>query len=391
MKKLIFSVILTGVAWFSLAIVTAVGCGSPDQLGKGGTSGGGTAGAPTIKLDGSIAGGSGQGGGGGTSSSSAPPTEDANCGNQTSSTTREPPDVMIVLDCSSSMAWSIAEDNCYCTQEDITFSNAGSGQLCANTTDCSSRWSAVQPAVVSTVSNSSDIQWGLKFFPTPNSPQQCTVSNTMEVPVAADSASAISSQVQSATLSLSTPTAAALKAATAYLQTLTDNRPKVILLATDGEPNCGGTRPSIQTDDLTGATAAAKAAYDAGFPVYVIGIGPNPGNLTKLANAGSDPNNPRDYFPATSADQLVQAFKDIKTLVASCTFSLTTKPQDPNNVAVYVDKNLIPKDNTNGWSFGPGNQTIVLNGDICQKITSGEATTVQLLFGCAGPPPPTIK
>ena len=52
MKKLIYSVIVAGAVAFSLVVVTSVGCGSPDELG-GGSSGGGVAGNPIIKLDGS--------------------------------------------------------------------------------------------------------------------------------------------------------------------------------------------------------------------------------------------------------------------------------------------------------------------------------------------------
>jgi len=390
MKKLILATMLTGATIVSIIIFTSFGCSSQGQLGGGSGSVGGAAGGPTLKLDGSIAGASGKGGSGGAGTT--PPTGDATCGSQSSTTSREPPDVMLVLDRSSSMAWSIAEDNCYCSNDDITFSNAGSGTLCSNagTSDCSSRWSAVEPAVTTTVTNSTDVNWGLKFFATPNSSAQCTVSSTMEVEIGSNNASTISSQVQSATLSLSTPTAMALNAATAYLTTLTDTRPKFILLATDGEPNCGGNPPSIGNDDITryhGATDAAKAAYAAGFPVYVIGIGPNPGNLTTLAQAGGT----KDYFPASSPDQLVQAFADIKTLVASCTFTLTTTPPDINNIWVYLDKNLVQQDPSNGWSFGGGQKSVVLNGSSCDKVTSGQASTVEILYGCPGePPPPTI-
>jgi hypothetical protein len=376
MKKLIFYLILAGATVFSGVIVTSVGCSSGDKVGgKGGQGGGG----PIIKLDGSVP---GKGG----SKSTGPSPDGPNCGSQTASTTKEDPDVMLVLDRSSSMAWSIAEDNCYCTQADADFSGAGTSggpaTICANSSDCSSRWSAVKPAVISTVSNTKDVRWGLKFFSSPNTTSQCSVSSTMEVPIDANSSSAVQSQVEAATLSLSTPTAAAIKAATAYLKTLSDSRPKYILLATDGEPNCGGNPANIMTDDINGASSAAAAASTAGFPVYVIGIGPNPGNLTKLAQSGGT----KDFYPVSSPEQLVEAFATISKLVASCTFTLTSKPPDVNNIAVYLDKNLVEKNDANGWSLSGNNQSIVLNGDACEKVTSGKASTVQLIFGCGSPP-----
>ena len=71
-----------------------------------------------------------------------------------------------------------------------------------------------------------------------------------------------------------TPTADAIKYATTYLQTVKDGNKKFILLATDGDPNCapGAALPSVP--DVPGTVLAITAAKDAGFPVYVIGIGP---------------------------------------------------------------------------------------------------------------------
>jgi hypothetical protein len=76
--------------------------------------------------------------------------------------------------------------------------------------------------------------------------------------------------------------------------------------------------------------------------------------------------------------------------VATCTFDLVQTPPDPSNVAVYLDKNLVQQDSSNGWSFSGNSWTVVLNGSSCNEIMSGRAATVQVLFGCGGPPPPTI-
>ena len=35
----------------------------------------------------------------------------------------------------------------------------------------------------------------------------------------------------------------------------------------------------------------------------------------------------------------------------SCTIALPSAPPDLNNVAVYVDKQLVPKDPANGWKY----------------------------------------
>jgi hypothetical protein len=305
------------------------------------------------------------------------PTVDANCGIVTSNTTREPVDVLLVLDRSASMDYSINED-CYCSRTTGTF-----GNLCADTTNCTTRWDAIEPAVTATLSSSgSAVDWGLKFFPS-SSNSNCGVTTGVEVKIDPNSAADVQAQIASATKSLGTPTTAAINAATAYLQTLTDSNKKVILVATDGEPNCGGSPASINTDDVTGASAAAAAALTAGFPVYVVGIGPNLDNLTQLASAGGT----TDYFPANSPQQLTDALSSISKLVGSCSFTSDKTPQDPNNIAVYVNKQQVAQDSGNGWTFGSNPQEIVLTGSYCDDITAGKDTAVQILFGCPGAPP----
>jgi hypothetical protein len=303
------------------------------------------------------------------------PTIDSNCGMLTVETTRQPVDVLLLLDRSASMNWSIKED-CYCDR--------ALGRTCADVTDCTDRWSAIIPAVDATLSNSNYVNWGLKFFGSSESDSdQCMVTPGAEVPIGADSAATIQQQIVDAKLSLGTPTAAGIIEATAYLKTVDDPNQKVILLATDGEPNCGGTPARIQTDDLAGSVAAATAALDAGFPVYVVGIGPNLTNLSQAAAAGGT----NDYYPVTSAEDLTNALAAISKMVGSCDYKSSAPPPDENNIAVYVNKKRVNKSDTDGWKFGATTSDIVLTGSFCEQLTSGNSASVQILFGCAGAPP----
>jgi hypothetical protein len=377
MKKLVCSMMFVAAGVFVFVAMLFVGCGSTDQLGQGGNSGAG--GLVVIKLDANPSGQGSSGGAGGSGTSGVPPTGDANCGSQTSSTSHEPADVLLVLDRSGSMADDIAQE-CKCLS-----GGSSSSRACDTGTTCKDRWSTVSSAVTTTVQSTPDIRWGLKLYSTPNSSNVCAVSNGVEVAVGAGTASAIQSQINGVSPANNTPTAAAITAATAYLKTVTDPNNKVILLATDGEPNCKGGNAS--STDVPGTEAAITAAKDAGFLVYVIGIGPSVGNLDSFAQAGGT----GSYYPATSPAELAAALAAISTAVGTCTFTLTTKPPDVNNLAVYVDGKLVQKDDANGWSLGANSQTVLLNGSTCDKIKSGQATSVQVLFGCPGvPPPPTI-
>jgi len=381
MKRLIFAMIVAGTAIGSSIGIMFLGCSSSGQLGgpSAGNSGsqGGNAGALTIKLDGNVP---GQGQGQGGEPGSGPlPTKDMNCGSQTSGTSQEPADVLLVLDRSGSMNESIAED-CCCSRD---CGNSTGSSLCASTSNCTERWPALTSAVNATLTSTPGIRWGLKLFSSPTGGGRqaaCNVNSGVEVQIGDNSAASIQTQIASVTPANNTPTAAAIKAATAYLEKVTDQNNKVILLATDGQPNCPADGNSSDSD-VPGTTKAIQDALTAGFKVYVIGIGPLVGNLDGFAQAGGT----SKYYPATSPQDLANALAAISQKVATCTFSLNQTPSgDSSNIAVYLDKNLVPKDPSNGWSFGASSQIIVLNGTTCDKITSEATSTVQVLFGCPG-------
>jgi hypothetical protein len=312
----------------------------------------------------------------------AAPTADANCGKAGQKTKRLPADVLLVLDRSLSMNYSIAASDCYCNQADATGSGFG-GRVCADTTDCKTRWNSTKDGLKATLANSTNVNWGLKFFMTPKA-AECGVTPDPEVPIGPDTAAKIQAAIEGADQSLSTPTTAAINAAVAYLKTVDDGNKKFILLATDGEPNCGASprtgKPETNTTDVDGATAALAAAKAAGFTAYVVGIGPAMTTLSKLAQAGGD----RDYFPATSPEQLAEALSSISTIVGSCSFASDVSPPDPNNVAVYVNKQKVDRSDSEGWKYGGSDKEIILTGKYCDEILKGTETDVQILFGCPG-------
>jgi hypothetical protein len=225
--------------------------------------------------------------------------------------------------------------------------------------------------------------WGLKLFSTPGG-DACGVSSGVEVPVGPGSAAAIPSVIESTTPANNTPTAQAINAATEYLKTLTDPYPKTILLITDGQPNCAS--GSSSTPNVAGTVAAIRAAYAAGFRVYVVGIGPSVGNLDDFAIAGGT----EHYYSAASLAELDSAIASITSSVASCTLALPARPPDPNNVAVYFDNSLVAKDDVDGWSYADDIQAIVLGGATCDRLKSSMDATITVLFGCPGMPLPPL-
>jgi hypothetical protein len=353
--------VLTAAAFLACGGPTPIP-GSTNNTGTGAQGGTGTGIDLTPK-----------GNGTNTGTSTGPVTvseaDGGNCGITTNSLTQVPADLLLVLDRSSSMSYSLTADS-----------------ACGGGGTCTTRWATMTTALNQVLTTSpTGVQWGLKFFTSPGG-SRCTVNAGADVPIPATAA-----QVQAAITPLTpanqTPTTAAINAAVAYYGTVNDGRSHNILLATDGEPNCDpGTSSTVSPTTVANTAAAIKVAFDAGIKTYVIGIGPSPGNLTSFAlNGGTT-----DFFPATSPDQLVAALNNIAVAVASCVFSLGKAPPDPGNVAVEFDGNSslrAPRDinQVDGWNYtSPANTTIQLFGSWCQKVTDGTYKSAKILMGCPG-------
>jgi von Willebrand factor type A domain. len=296
-----------------------------------------------------------------------------NCGITTAPLNKQPADLLLVLDKTGSLMNAMD----------------GTGQCAAGSTTCQQRWATLVAGLNAVLTSSStDVNWGLETF---NSNGSCGV-DPPEVPITPGAAGATAVKTYIATIKPngSTPTTLAITTAVTYLQSLTDPNPKYILLATDGEPNCkgGGGGGGAGATDLTAAQAAVKAAYDAGYKVYVLGVGPETTNLDTLASAGSG--GTTNYYPALTPDALTAALASIVGSVVSCTFGLGKAPPVPSNVAVQFNNDSglkAPKDpsHTSGWDYTtPASTSIQLYGSWCDDVTSGKYTSAQILMGCPG-------
>lgn len=358
-----------------------VACASQSQNSDGtdpsGESSGANGGTGSVIVPNSA----GQGTGSATGTTT-PATDGSNCGSSTNKLEKKPADLLLVLDRSSSM----------------TRAMDSSSDCEANATNCSQRWATMTTSLTAVLGNSpAEVRWGLKFYTSPGGTGtstrrsgNCTVSSGVEVAVGPSTAAAIENQIDQVSPANYTPTRLAIEAAMAYLNTLGDGNPKYILLATDGEPNCMPGADSISDSDLAGTIAAVKAAAAAGYKVFVIGVGPETGNLTDMAQAGGTDR----FYPATTPAELSSALTTIVgTVAAGCTYQIgQAPPANPNAIGVYLDKALVPQNATNGWSYDAANAAIVINGSYCSDLQNGVKKLVEIYLPCdtAGPLPPVI-
>jgi hypothetical protein len=305
----------------------------------------------------------------GTEVSSA---DGGNCGITTAPLNKQPADLLLVLDKTGSLLDAMDS----------------SGKCAAGSTTCQQRWTTLVAGLNAVLTSSStDVNWGLETF---NSDGSCGVDPPeVAITPGAAGAAAVQAYIAGITPNGSTPTKLAISTAVTYLQTLTDTNGKYILLATDGLPNCAGGGNGgggAGATDLPATTTEVGLAYQAGFKVYVLGVGPDTGNLDALANAGGTNN----YYPALTPQALSDALATIVGSVVSCSFGLGKAPPVPTNVAVQFNNDSsikAPHDtsHTSGWDYTtPANNTIQLYGSWCDDITTGKYTSAQILMGCPG-------
>jgi hypothetical protein len=365
--------------------LAAVGCGfSPGKpvSGSGGTG--------NIHI---TTGGGGIGNFGGTTSGQGGLTGQGGnmaCGAVPKSSSKLPPDILIVLDASGSM------------NDDATNTSCGNQGCGAN-----SKWALMTPAINQVVMGTqTEVNWGLKFFADSTSDRACGVTNNAAVPVTGNNAAAIATAIMGRTSAnggvsngSSTPTRSAVNAAVNYLTGLaqTDQNPKFIVLATDGLPNCP--MSGMQSaDDSAGAIAAVTAAKTAGFPTFVVGIATAGGTaettLNSMATAGGYPQMgaATQFYAVTDTAGFAQVLTTLVGVATTCQYSIPTPPTNDGTTSREDIKVTggsgtndpeIPQDANNGWTYTDNTHTsITLHGSSCDAVMAGTVTTVTIIFNC---------
>ncbi len=293
------------------------------------------------------------------------------CGITTAPLTRVPPEILLVLDRSPSMIEEMAD-----------------GPACQTRT-CGTRWAEVTAALAPALDKTqSGINWGLKTYP---DDAGCLVNDGATVDVAPNNAGTITQTYEGnppVTHQGYTPTRDALLKAAAHLQARPTSNPKSILLATDGQPNCASNNePGRVAPDAAVQAVADVAAM--GIPVYVVGVATSAtqanSTLNKMAiNGGRPRNGDTKYYAVDTAEDLTAAMDAIAAVAVSCTFSLPKVPPVPENVAVEIDGQRVPRDASHaaGWDYGPGMTSVDFYGDVCERIRTGTSGNVTILFGC---------
>src|SRR5262249_60025175 len=125
---------------------------------------------------------------------------------------------------------------------------------------------------------------------------------------------------------------AAMDVAAAHLAGRDPGARRVILLITDGVPDCKPGEPDPLASDTAGAVRAITDASAAGIETFVAGMGtaggPADTALAQMAAAGGlSGAQPAGYLAVAGSSDLVDAMNDLVALSALCVFAV---PDPPN-------------------------------------------------------------
>ncbi|MCA9695148.1 MAG: VWA domain-containing protein, partial [Myxococcales bacterium] len=272
------------------------------------------------------------------------------------------PTVVLLIDQSGSMVEDFAGDTRWDAVHDALFNPAG---------------------VVTQLEGS--VRFGLALYTSFNGFDfgECPV--IQDVPPALNNAAAMEALYAANVPEEDTPTGDSINAIVPDLQAMPSDGPRIIVLATDGEPDTCE-EPDPQNGQQFSVDAAA-ASFQAGIPVFIISVGNDVSDqhLQDMANAGAGVmgNNPdAPFYKANNQQGLVDAFDQIINGVRDCTLQLDAEIPEgmEGECEVSINGSTVPHGGMNGWSSS-GAMEIELQGSACEAIQEGDID-VQITCSC---------
>lgn len=185
-----------------------------------------------------------------------------------------------------------------------------------------------------------------------------------------------------------TPTADSIAATTAAAASsdLTGG-PKLLVLATDGEPGSCAPRSGLATTEVENEVAKAFAKDIQTFAIS-ISTGTNIQHMQRVANLGiglpaDETAAPAALYTADSQEGLKTAFSTILNDVPrSCVFSLNgrVKQENASEGTVVLDGEHLVYEDADGWKLKSPDQVELL-GKACEQVQAGE-DALDINFPC---------
>jgi hypothetical protein len=260
------------------------------------------------------------------------------------------------------------------------------------------RWEAMKKALVDPTSGvvkqlEGQVVFGASLYTSHDGNSGGTCPIMTNVPPAAQNYVAIEDLLAGHAPDDETPTGASIMVAKGLLQAVPNDpdkppSPRIIVLATDGEPDtCAVPNPQNGQAD---AIAAAKAAHADGIRLFILSVGNEVGaqHQQQMANAGaglavdgSQGNAP--YYNAADPAALRAAFETIINGVRECTFALdgAVDPATACSGTVTLDGMVLPCNGADGWHL-VDDRTLKLDGAACETFLGDPTVSFTADFPC---------
>ncbi len=243
------------------------------------------------------------------------------------------------------------------------------------------KWPSMRAALGTIVTQYQDgIHFGMSTFPTG---ADCG-SGSVVTDIGPQSGTSINAALGSINPDGGTPTDQTMNGALAYYQSIAENpNGRFVLLATDGEPNCGLVGDE-QDPTVAESVAAIARLTSAGIPTFVLGFGGTVNNEPLTLKMMADAGGTDDYFAANNSDELEIALAAIaaEVGVVSCTIRLDQVPDLPGELEVYIDGTAIELGGADGFSYDEGTNSITFNGAACDQLKDGGTAMVEIDLAC---------
>lgn len=296
------------------------------------------------------------------------------------------------------------DDNQTCVQLDVNFDRVTptvvllidqSGSMDADFDQGKDRWETLRDSLSNPTESllkslETEVRFGMALYTSENGSttgQQCPLLQSVDI--ALSNFDSMKTLLHNHGPEDDTPTAESVQAIATLLDSYTEEGPKSIILATDGEPDtCANPNAQNNATDQAAAralsVAAVTAAFEKGIHTYIISVGTETSqqHLKDLAVAGAGGDQDAEAFTVTNTAALENAFSTAIGNARSCDFKLegTVQPSEAERGTVLLDGDTLVFGDTNGWVM-PDDQTVRVQGSACDTLKSS-AAGISIEFPC---------
>ena len=278
---------------------------------------------------------------------SAPPkTGFCGCEGEQFTAEEQPPNVLVLLDRSGSMAFKI---------------------------DGARKLDIAKAAIDQLVTAYPSIRYGFSIYPAVTLCGPGSLTTPANVEIDDNTADAVREAANAATPAGDTPIRDTLEAFLEYEGLLDPTRQNYIVLITDGAEKCS---PDAPSDPAAAHLAQGTKTFVVGF-----GSGVDADELNAIATAGGTARpGAEKYYQADNATELGEVLTAIGQSVLGCTYSLDA--DEFAEVVVHFDDVGVVEDPVNGWTYDSASMTLTFNGTSCDQLRSGAIEDLNIVNSC---------